>query len=154
PLSGECPGRVARLLLATLPSADFCIALRVSLDSLSPLPDTMQTSRGKYDRLPHTTAGSTLGSLDGYGLHDRRVSRPLLRASYPVFVHRLVPLLHASFRPHLAVDALAFCYPSPPSGWEKTFTSKLSYNARRTYFLPGLRPSAQSVTTLRNLYLL
>src|SRR5205807_4924524 len=52
-------------------------------------------------------------------------------ASYPVFVHRLARLLHASFRPRLqtsdlaAVIALALCYPSPPSGWERTFTSKL-----------------------------
>src|SRR6266446_7143072 len=52
-------------------------------------------------------------------------------ASYPVFVHRLARLLHASFRPRLqtsdlaAAIALAFCYPSPPSGWERTFTSKL-----------------------------
>src|SRR6266436_9101138 len=52
-------------------------------------------------------------------------------ASYPVLVHRLARLLHASFRPRLqtsdlaAAIALAFCYPSPPSGWERTFTSKL-----------------------------
>src|SRR6202040_827897 len=52
-------------------------------------------------------------------------------ASYPVFVHRLARLLHASFRPRLqtsdlaAAIALAFCYPSPPSGWGRTFTSKL-----------------------------
>src|SRR5215470_16779038 len=52
-------------------------------------------------------------------------------ASYPVFVHRLARLLHASFRPRwqtsdlAAAIALAFCYPSPPSGWERTFTSKL-----------------------------
>src|ERR1700674_5248664 len=52
-------------------------------------------------------------------------------ASYPVFVHRLARLLHASFRPRLqttdlaAAIALAFCYPSPPSGWGRTFTSRL-----------------------------
>src|SRR5712691_6494565 len=52
-------------------------------------------------------------------------------ASYPVFVHRLARLLHASFRPRLqtsdlaAAIALAFCYPSPPSSWERTFTSQL-----------------------------
>src|SRR4029453_4653814 len=137
PLSGEYPGRVVRLLLATMPSADFCIALRVSLDSLSPLPDTMQISQGKYDRLPHTTTESTLGDLDGYGLRGLRATRPPPRASCPVFFYRLVRLLHASFRPHLTVDALALCYPSPPSGWGKTFTSKLSYNARRTVTCDG-----------------
>jgi hypothetical protein len=40
PLSGECPGRVNRLLPATMPSADSCIAVRVSLDSLSPVAGT------------------------------------------------------------------------------------------------------------------
>src|SRR4029453_5285249 len=147
PLSGEYPGRVVRLLLATMPSADFSIALRVSLDSLSPLPDTMQISRGKYDRLPHTTTESTLGDLDGYGLRGLRATRPPPRASYPVFVHRLVRLLHASFRPHLTVDALALCYPSPPSGWGKTFTSKLSYNARRTVTCDGSDDPSPGVWT-------
>src|SRR5713226_7620896 len=52
-------------------------------------------------------------------------------ASCPVFVHRLARLLHASFRPRwqtsdlAAAIALAFCYPSPPSSWERTFTSQL-----------------------------
>jgi hypothetical protein len=41
----------------------------------------MQTSRGKYDRFPHTTAGSTLGVLDGYGLCSRRAARPSPHAS-------------------------------------------------------------------------
>lgn len=40
PLSCECPGRVDPLLPVTLPSADFCIAVRVSLDSLSPFTGT------------------------------------------------------------------------------------------------------------------
>ena len=30
------------------------------------------------------------------------------------------------------IGALALRYPSPPSGWGKTSTSKLSYNARHT----------------------
>jgi hypothetical protein len=61
---------------------------------------------------------------------DFAVLRPLVphpAASNPVLVHWLVRLLHASFRPNLAVGhALAFRYPSPPSGWEGTFTPKLS----------------------------
>jgi hypothetical protein len=39
------------------------------------------------------------------------------RPRYPVFVHRAAGLLHASFRPHLAVTPLRFANPSPPSGW-------------------------------------
>ncbi len=60
---------------------------------------------------------------------DFAVKGPLVRRypPHPVFVHRLVLLLGASFRPRLAAGALALCYPSPPSGWWKTFTSELSY---------------------------
>lgn len=43
PLSGECPDRADRLLLATSPSADFWIVVRVSLDSLSPLLSRTQS---------------------------------------------------------------------------------------------------------------
>src|SRR5205807_6745927 len=70
-------------------------------------------------------------------------------ASYPVFVHRLARLLHASFRPRLqtsdlaAVIALALCYPSPPSGWGRTFTSKLlSMPSTQRAPVPGLGGNA------------
>src|SRR5260370_22304135 len=59
-------------------------------------------------------------------------------ASYPVFVHRLARLLHASFRPRLqtsdlaAAIALAFCYPSPPSGWEEDFHLQAVEHAQHT----------------------
>src|SRR4051795_10611105 len=39
------------------------------------------------------------------------------RPRYPVLVHRAAVLLHASFRPHLAMAPLRFANPSPPSGW-------------------------------------
>src|SRR6266853_1531545 len=38
------------------------------------------------------------------------------RPRYPVLVHRAAALLHASFRPHLAMTPLRFANPSPPSG--------------------------------------
>jgi hypothetical protein len=41
-------------------------------------------------------------------------------ASHPVLVHRLAPLLHASFRPRLAagvISPLRFANPSSPSDW-------------------------------------
>ena len=44
-----------------------------------------------------------------------------LPASYPVLVHQLACLLHASFRPHLAVRPLRFAITSPPSGCEEDF---------------------------------
>ena len=68
---------------------------------------TTQASRGKSDRLRRTTAGSTLVTLDGDGLCDLTLARPVTLAFYPVLVHRLAPLLHASFRRPLAGAALA-----------------------------------------------
>src|SRR5262245_9961263 len=92
----------------TMPSADFCLAVRASCEALSPAhrrsrlgqsvdsafrlwsasrasptsrPDTRQTSRGKIDRLRRTPAGSTPTALDGYGLRDQLPARPTAGAS-------------------------------------------------------------------------
>src|SRR5215831_480586 len=92
----------------TMPSADFCLAVRASCDALSPVHrrfrlglsvdsafrpwsasrasptsrlDTRQTSRGKIDRLRRTPAGSTPSALDGYGLCDQLPARPTAGAS-------------------------------------------------------------------------
>jgi len=56
-------------------------------------------------------------AFDEYGLCCSLPTRPQVLASYPVLVHRRTPLLHASFRPHLAMTPLRFANPSPPSGW-------------------------------------
>src|SRR6266536_6491509 len=42
---------------------------------------------------------------------------PHRRPHHPVLVHRLAPLIHASFRPRLAPTPLRFSSPSPPPGW-------------------------------------
>jgi hypothetical protein len=42
---------------------------------------------------------------------------PHRRPLHPVLVHRLAPLIHASFRPRLATTPLRFSSPSPPPGW-------------------------------------
>ena len=89
-------------------------------------------SRGKFDRLPRTTAGFTLRALDGYGLRDHWPARPLLTPHYPVLVHRLALLLHASFRPRLATTPLRFAITSPPSGCEKDFHLQAVEHARHT----------------------
>ena len=60
----------------TMPSADFCPAVRSPLGSRSRLRDTEQISRGKFSRLPRTVAGSTLHALDGYGLCGDKAARP------------------------------------------------------------------------------
>jgi len=50
----------------TTPAADFYDAVRVNRFTLShDFRDTPQTSRGKFNRLPRTTAGFTTSRLDG-----------------------------------------------------------------------------------------
>lgn len=78
--------------------------------------DAQQISRGNFDRLPHATAGFTTSALDGYGLRCHWPTRPAPYASDPVLVHRLVRLLHASFRPSGTGTPLRFAMTSPPSG--------------------------------------
>src|ERR1019366_2354106 len=50
----------------------------------------------------------------------------------PVLVHRAAALLHASFRPHLAMTPLRFANPSPPSGWIEDFHLQAVDHARHT----------------------
>jgi hypothetical protein len=62
-----------------MPSADFCRPLRIDYSTLSPESRTKrQISRGKFDRLPHATAGFTLRTFDGHGLRCPLPTRPLL----------------------------------------------------------------------------
>jgi len=84
-------------------------------------PDQRQISRGKLYHLPYAAAEFTPGAFDGYGLHGHLPARPTPYASDPVFVHRLVRLLHASVRRSLAVTSLRFAITSPPSGYEGDF---------------------------------
>src|SRR6266404_1458373 len=54
------------------------------------------------------------------------------RPRYPVFVHRAAALLHAFFRPHLAMTPLRFANPSPPSGWIEDFHVQAVVHTRHT----------------------
>ena len=63
----------------TMPSADFCPAVRSPHGDLSRFRDTRQTSRGKLDSLPCTSAESTLRALTVD--MDFVVDRPLVRRS-------------------------------------------------------------------------
>ena len=100
-----------------MPSADFCAAITTLANRSVPLRDTTQASRGKTSRLHRTPAEFTTPALDGPGLRDHWLARPAGQASYPVLVHRVAALLHASFRPCLATSPLRFANTSPPSGW-------------------------------------
>jgi hypothetical protein len=62
----------------TMPSADFCPAVRPPYGALSRRSDTGQISWGKFSRFPCTVAGSTLRILDGYGLRGKSPARPTL----------------------------------------------------------------------------
>ena len=81
-------------------------------------------------------------AFDGYGLRDHLPARPALHASYPVLVHRLARLLHASFRPRLAATPLRFANPSPPSGWVEDFHLQAVEHARHTRLAQGERSPA------------
>jgi len=62
----------------------------------------------------------------------------------PVLVHRAAALLHASFRPHLAMTPLRFANPSPPSDWIEDFHLQAVDHARHTT-QKGPRPGALSI---------
>src|SRR6185436_7582373 len=59
------------------------------------------------------------------------------RPCYPVFVHRAAALLHAFFRPHLAMTPLRFANPSPPSGRIEDFHLQAVVHTRHTQISPG-----------------
>src|SRR6266540_3380156 len=116
-----------------MPSADSCAAFKEPHGpSQSVIADATQASRGKSDRLPRATAGSTLRALDGYGLRGHELARPALTPLYPVLLHRLALLLHASFRPRLSTTPLRFANPSPPSGWVGDSHPQAVKHARHT----------------------
>src|SRR5262249_53993835 len=114
-------------LPATLPSADFCTALaRLTARAVRFGPKDPQGIRCRPPEVSSIAFRTsppdfTPGALDGYGLRGNLPARPAPTASHPVLVHWLVRLLCASFRPHLAMAALARRYPSPPSGWREDF---------------------------------
>src|ERR1700761_126007 len=80
----------------------------------------------------------TCTRLDGYGLRCSLPTRPRVQASYLVLVHRRTLLLHASFRPHLAMTPLHFATPSPPSGWIRDSHPQTVEHARHT--MTAIRP--------------
>lgn len=114
-----------RLLCRLLTSPSRSRTLR---PAQSGLPDTPEISRGKTDRLHRTPAGFTTPTLDDRG---------------PVLVHRTAALLHASFRPHLAMTPLRFANPSPSSGWIEDFHLQAANHARHTTERPPLLAAVQ-----------
>src|SRR5665213_427145 len=102
----------------TTPSADFCAAVRSPYDGLSPQTGTQR----RPPEVRPTAFAAPPPDLPPRPLMtvDFAISCSLVRPGrprYPVFLHRAAALLHAFFRPHLAVSPLRFANPSPPSGW-------------------------------------
>ena len=106
------------------------------LNSTSPDSETAaQASRGKpipCTDLQYTTAEFTLPALGGYALRCLMPTRATMAPTYPVPVRRLVPLLHASFKPRLATTPLRFATLHLHQVGRGTFTLLVSRHARHT----------------------
>ncbi|MGY4198886.1 hypothetical protein ACVIM9_008227 [Bradyrhizobium sp. USDA 4520] len=127
----------AKLVPPTMPSADFCTAVRSPYDDLSLVAETQRRS----PEVRSTAFAARPPDLPPRPLMtvDFAITCSLVRPGrprYPVFVHRAAALLHASFRPHLAMTPLRFANPSPSSGWIEDFHLQAAGHARHTQFSP------------------
>jgi len=123
----------AELVPPTMPSADFCAAVRPPCDDLSPDSGT----RHRSPEVRSTAFAARPPNLPPRPLMvvDFAIGFLLVRPGwprYPVLVHRAAALLRASFRPRLATTPLRFANPSPPSGWIKDFHLQAVDHARHT----------------------
>ena len=119
--------------VSTTPSADFCCAVKTPHDAFS--HDSVTHSRSPV--ISPTTFHAQPPDLPPVLLMEVgfAISCSLAlhrRPQYPVLVHRLACLLHASFRPRLATTPLRFANPSPPSGWVEDLHLQAVEHARRT----------------------
>ena len=116
-----------------MPSADFCAAVGPPYDGPSPVAETQRRSPEvrptAFTARPSDLPPRSLMTMD-FAIISSLV-RPG-RPRYPLLVHRAAALLHASFRPHLAVTPLRFANPSPPSGWIEDFHLRAVDHARHT----------------------
>ena len=92
--------------------------------------------RGKLDHLHRTPAEFTTPTHHGSGLRNQLLARPAGQASYPVLVHRVAALLHASSGPRLAAMPLRFASPSTPSVWAEDSHLQAVEHARHTTQTP------------------
>src|SRR3954447_11239821 len=122
-----------RTLPPTMPSADFCVAIRSPCDDLSPVTETPrrppEVRPTAFTAPPPDLPPRSLMTV------DFAISCSLVRPGrprYPVLVHRAAALLHAVFRPHLTMTPLRFANPSPPSGWIEDFHLQAVVHTRHT----------------------
>jgi hypothetical protein len=125
--------------VSTTPAADFCCRIRMNYFILSHESETCS----KPPLISSTAFNTPALDLPPGSLMDMgfaitcslaRHPRPQIQFLYidPVLVHRLVSLLHASFRPHLAMMPLRFAITSPPSVCEENFHLQAVKHARRS----------------------
>src|SRR5262252_8709461 len=117
----------------TMPSADFCAAVRSPYDDFSPVTGTQrrppEVRSTAFAARPPDLPPRSLMTLDFAIICPLvRPGRPL----YPVLVHRAAALLYASFGPRLATTPLRFANPSPPSGWIEDSHLQAVDHARHT----------------------
>lgn len=146
PLAGTV--RAFSVFTPTTRSADFCRPVRADRSALS----SDSTTNVRSPEVSSTAFRTQLPNLQPTPLMDMDfvVIRQLVQslpASDPVLVHRLVRLLHASFRPRLAASPLRFAITSPPSGCEKDSRLRAVEQARHTKtsaFRPGGRKALEA----------
>ena len=132
----------------TTPSADFCRLVREPCDPPSlEFGTARQISRGKFLRLPRTTAEFTFCVLDGCGLRCQLPARPT-RTPQIRFLYvgsRVCSMLlsDASSRK----SPLHFANPSPPSGWIRDLHPQAEKHARHT--TQNMLANGQHVQTLQ-----
>src|SRR5262249_37588742 len=123
----------------TMPSADFCAAVRPPYGALSLVAETRrrppEVRSTAFAARPPDLPPRSLMTLDfAIACSLVRPGRPL----YPVLVHRAAALLRASFRPRLAATPSRFANPSPPSGWIEDSHLQAVDHARHTSKRAGL----------------
>ena len=135
---GLQPSRTTRCSAHTTPSADFCHRVRDDFSSLSLECETgsrsPEVSSTAFDAQPLDLHSVPLMDVGFAAIGQLARTLP---ASYPVLVHRLAPLLHASFRPHLPARPLRFAITSPPSGCEEDLHLQAVDHARHTKKMSG-----------------
>jgi len=129
-----------RIAPPTMPSADFCVAVRSPCDDLSLVAETQRRSPEvrptAFTARPPDLPPRSLMAVGFATLCS--LARPG-RPRYPVLVHRAAVLLCASFRPRLTTMPLRFANPSPPSGWIEDFHLQAVVHARHTNKKPRAR---------------
>jgi hypothetical protein len=127
------------------PAADFCRTVRVNRSTLShdfvtcnrsPEVSSIAFHAQPLDLPPVLLMDVGFAIMCSLARHRR----PQIQ----FLSHRLTCLLHASFRPHLAVRPLRFAITSPPSDCEEDFHLQAIEHARHTKKKPTLCEWAES----------